>query len=124
MFWRNLTSFSIRHLDKIFFDSLKEVCEYTGDDHIHVFITDNKYINATFEEEDIYPSIFISKDELDNSEKVVEFLDEIPGGDSMYRSGINICVMPPSFEWIFIINRTNELGCFLSNSINIIKLFK
>lgn len=110
--------------DTRFFDTLKDICTYANNEHIYVYIADNKYVNATFDAEKIYPSVFITKEELQNSKKVVDFLDKIPGGDSMFICGKNICVMPSSLEWLVVINRYNELGCFVSNNIDIIKFFK
>lgn len=108
-----------------FFLSLEKCSTYSGDEHIYIFYPDESAIEEFFKIENVYPSIFVKKDELLKGKNIKLLLNESPSKEiSMYLIASNICIMPSSFKWFVSFNRDNELGCFVSNEVEIIKLFK
>lgn len=108
-----------------FFLSLEKCSNYSGDEYIYIFYPDQNNIEEFFKIENAYPTILVKKEELLEGGNIKFLLNTSPSKEiSMYLIASNICIMPSSFKWFVSFNRDNELGCFVSNELDIIKLFK
>lgn len=98
-------------LNKTFNTTLSEFVDSNIEKKVYLFIADNNSIDLYRKESHIYPTIVMNIHEVKNG--LINTL--LPGNHPIDFEGTNICLMPSSFNWLFCLNKDNELGCFLSN---------
>jgi len=112
--------------EESFFKTLYDLCVYTNDNEINIFSTDKEYIRNSYTYDNYYPSVNISIKDLENSNEVLKLMSKFPSEDEpFFISGTNLCIIPSSFQWIFSLNRYyTKVGCFASNNLEIMNIFK